>query len=204
MRVCCLIVFLLLGSFVCSQDLARVEGVVKDADSGMRLSGALVEIMKDGSAQPVNITVSDNNGFYSFHVEPWSFYTVYVRHGDSADMFKTPEAVRPGSVNTLNVNIRTAKPGVGGYVLERVGLGIVLLASILILGIVFIGLFKPKKESSLSDLKMRRNEIKNIMEVSHQKYLRREIDEQTYRAISQGKQQELVEIESKLMKMLKK
>ncbi len=204
MRATVIFLLVVLSGAACAQELARVEGVVKDANTGKSLSGALVEIYKvGGSTHPVNSTVTDDSGYYSFFVEPMAFYDVYVRFQGASDSFKTPEAVRPGSVNKVNIAIRTGDSNPLAVTAEKAGFGVVIIASIIVLALVIWGFLKQNKKLNFEDLSREREQVKMELEVLRKKYHRREIAEEQLNAISKDKQQQLVEIESKMIKMAK-
>jgi hypothetical protein len=203
MRASATLVIFLLSAVACAQESARVEGTVRDASSGKAIPGALVEIYKvGGNNRPINLTVTDDSGYYSFFVEPMAFYSVYVRFGGASDSFKTPEAVRPGSVNKVNMVIRTSDNSMFSIV-DQAGLGIVVFASLIVLGLVVFGFIRQNRRGeTLNDLKREREQIKAELELLRRKYHRREIGEEQLNAISKDKQQRLIELESKMIKQL--
>jgi uncharacterized membrane protein len=192
---------LVLAAFLQSvaAESATLEGYVQDGNTGKSMHAVIVEVYKsEDHSRVVNNTLTDGKGFYSLSVAPGPFYDVYLRMGGGSHNQRTTEAVKADGVYKLNFNIVT-ESSYENTIVERYGLGLVVLVAILVLALIILDLAYSKRRSpSLADLKKEKEEIEKMVEISREKYHKREIDEETFKSISAGKQERLIEIESKI------
>ncbi len=198
-----LLVFLCLPLSASSQDYGEISGLVRDVDTGAAMEGLRVDVYASGEYDtPVASSFTDSKGRYFVNVSSGRYYDAYLRYGESNPSMRTPEAVRGGRSYELNFNIKESS-NLTEVVVEKYGIWVVVLVAVVVLGLfasdVLFSKKRPKK--SLQELKKERDDIKKVLDISHEKYLGREIDEETFRGISKDKQERLIEIESSIRDM---
>ncbi|MBU0762031.1 MAG: hypothetical protein KKD39_03315, partial [Candidatus Altiarchaeota archaeon] len=192
----------LLSSQGYAQEYAIIGGLVRDVDTGVSISGLDLDVYKSGEYdKPVSSSATDSKGRYEVNVTPGFYYDVYLRYGESNPSQRTPEVAREGRVYELNFGIKESS-NFTEIVIEKYGILIfAFIGLIILIMIVYDVLSSRRGKSSLSDLVRERDQIQKMLDISHEKYLKREIDEETFKSISAGKQETLIELESKIKEL---
>jgi uncharacterized membrane protein len=194
------LIILFLAGLGCSSGTASLKGIVTDAGSGKSLEGIEVEVFETGDySAPVAAAKTDDMGCYEVTVGTGRYYDVYLRLGSVNPNQRTPEAVREGAAYTLNFNIIRESSYEGAAPERYASVMLIILAFSLILLAVYDRVFtEGRPKVSVDDLDRAKREVEDMIELSRQKYHRREIDEDGFREISKRQQERLIEIESKL------
>ncbi|MFH0862522.1 MAG: carboxypeptidase-like regulatory domain-containing protein [Candidatus Altiarchaeota archaeon] len=197
----CILVFALC-SLVCAEGSTLIEGTVQDGNTGKSISEVTVEAYRsEDHSKAVNSTKTDEKGGYSMSVEPGVYYDVYLRTGDQSPNQRTNEAVKQDGVYKLNFNI-VGESTFEGKIVEKYGLGLVLLAVAVVIGaIAWDHLGSKNRGPTPDELKAEKAEIEKMIEMTRVKYHKRQIDEETLKNIVKDKQERLIEIESKIREL---
>lgn len=200
MRASLILFMLLAPSLAMAAEQAMVSGLVRDADTGAGLSGLTVEVYKSGEYdKPVSKSTTDEGGRYEVAVESGFYYDAYLRYGGSNPTMRTPEAARGGRTYELNFNIKESS-NFTEVVVGKYGIWVVVAVALIVLALIVIDIMSSRRKSGSSpaDFRKERDEIQKMLDISHEKYLKREIDEETFKSITSAKQERLIELESKL------
>jgi uncharacterized membrane protein len=196
------IILLLLGGSAAAQS-ATLQGYVRDGNSGESIPNVLVDVYaSEDHVKPVASTQTDEKGFYAISVPSGRYYDVYLRTGEVNPNQRTPQTVSDRGVYTLNFNI-VAESIYGTSVIDRYGVAaVVILAFVLFIIIVYDQLVARRtRKPDVAALKRERDEVQGMINLSRDKYHRREIDEESFRSITKDQQEKLIEIESKIGKI---
>ena len=193
------IAILILPPIVWAEGSTLIEGTVQDGNTGKSIPGVAVEVYRsEDHSRAVNSTKTDEKGDYSVSVEPGFYYDVYLRTGDASPNQRTNEAVKPDGMYKLNFNI-VGESTFEGKIVEKYGLGLVLLAVAVVIGVIAWDHLGSKKAGpTLKDMTAEKAEIEKMLEMTRVKYHKRQIDEETLKNIVKDKQERLIELESKI------
>jgi len=197
-----LLAIILIASLSSAQSHATLQGYVRDGNSGESIPEVKVDVyLSQDHGKTVASTSTDEKGFYILTVPPGEYYDVYLRTGEVNPNQRTSQAVQANGVYTLNFNI-VAESAYSSSVVEKYGVSaIVILAFILFAIILYDRLAsrKPTKQDTAS-LRKQKDEIQGMLDLARYKYHHREIDEESFRAITKDQQEKLIELEARLGK----
>lgn len=186
---------------------AVIEGTITDAHTGEAVSDIQVDVYAaDDKNYPVATAYTDKAGFYQVEVKKRNFYDAHILWAGGSTSDRTREAVRAGGTYVLNFQIGKETEATQSAV-EKYGFGFVVVVAGFVLLIIIVDIVfsrSKKRGPSRAELVNELDEIKSILEISRQKYHKREIDELSFREISKEKQSRIIEIESKLAALDKK
>lgn len=199
-RLPALILLLLMSTSAWGQ-IATIEGAVQDAKTGQSIPGVTVDIYSsEDHSSPLHTLTTDEKGYYSVNVQTGRFYDVYLRVGETNPNQRTPEPVKQNGVYTINFQIST-ESSYADSVVEKYGFGIVLLAAGLLFLVILIdqaASMRKNKGPTSKDLLREKQALQEMIELTRQKYHRREIDDESYREITRDQQKKLIELESRI------
>jgi hypothetical protein len=194
---------ILISASLCAAaaDFATIEGTVLDKNTGKSMPNIKVNIYKaEDHDQPQATALTDPKGYYSANVTPGSYYDVYLVIGDANPNLRTTHPVEASGTYTLNFRI-DAETSYTSSVVEKYGIGLVAAVAGLIIALIIVDqllLRRKTQEPGIDELRKKRDQIQEMVNLAKTKYHKREIDEESFREITRDHQQKLIEIESKI------